>query len=612
MKKIAGKLWPVIILTGSMICIPLQAHAEEGIDCSKNSAKALNKAAQPYKEAIQKAATRYDVKQTLIKAVMAGGSCFDQTKVSPTGAIGLMQLTPATAMRFGAFDMSDQEANIDAGTRYLRYLLDRYQGSIAEVLAAYRADEGWEWSHETIHSNFQDVQEPVSKTLDILLKLANNKKANRQAKKELKTWEASAESYQQALLAIPPTPAQKALAAWYQSRLTKVHYARTPEARSCGGFSSKSLDQKAAPYDAIIKQAAKRYGVSPGLVKSVIAAESCYREMVVSPKGASGLMQLMPETAAELGVLDIFDPEENINAGTRYLSWLVKYYGGSITHAIAAYNAGAGRIPQGAPVTISFAETRGYINTVLTHLTKLADSKKSIQQAQLLLADWKQADLEYQAALRGETLAVAPEEAVPAEDAPPTVQTEQPEMVLAAWRNVKTAAPAQAVPEAQANVQLIPASATTQDIVQVKRISTVETTITPQAISASAQAPVAMAVPTQAPTAVPVEMPAPTQTPPEDPVPLVEQQPVPATGLLDCRSMPTALLAQTQQQGSGRYAAFFYPVQPGETLGSIAQKLDVNLQDIIQLSNLQPGSLPKPGSLLRVAECSRTLGNPMP
>lgn len=599
-----------------MICIPLQGHAEEGVDCSKSSAKALNKAAQPYKDAIQKAATRYDVKQSLIKAVMAGGSCFDQTKVSSTGAIGLMQLTPATAMRFGAFDMSDQDANIDAGTRYLRYLMDRYQGSIAEVLAAYRADEGWKGPKETIHSNFVDIQEPVATTLDILLKLANNKKANRQAKTLLKTWEESAESYQHALLALPPTPAQKALAAWYQSRLVKVHYARTPDARSCGGFSSKTLNNKAAPYDAIIKQAAKRHGVSPALIKSVIAAESCYREMVVSPKGASGLMQLMPETAAELGVLDIFDPEENINAGTRYLSWLIRYYGGSVTHAIAAYNAGAGRIPQGAPVTISFTETRGYINTVLTHLTKLESSKQSAQQAQLMLADWKQAELEYQAALRGETLAVAPEETpaeatTPGKDAQPTAQTEQqPEVVLAAWRNAQAAAaaPTQAIPEAQAaNVQLIPASAAQDDIVRVKRISTAVANLPTAETPSTAQTPAAVQTAMAPPEQIPAESLPPAQAPVETAIPMVEQQPAPTTGLLDCSTMPASLLAQTQQQGSGRYAAFFYPVQPGETLGSIAQKLDVNLQDIIQLSSLQPGSLPRPGSLLRVAECSRTL-----
>ncbi|MBU2003849.1 MAG: transglycosylase SLT domain-containing protein [Gammaproteobacteria bacterium] len=552
-----------IIFATGMACTPLHLHAGETTVCPLNSAKALNQAAQPYNEAIQKAAKRYAVKPALIKAVIAGGSCFDPVKVSPKGAVGLMQLLPATAVRFGALDITDPHANIDAGARYLSYLLKRYQGSIAEVLAAHAADEGWEGSYETIHSLFQDTREPVTRTLGILLKLDNGKKTNRHAKALLKTWEKSAEAYQHALLASPPSPAAKAFATWYKSRLTKVHYPRTPDARSCGGFSAKTLSQKAAPYEAIIKQAAKRHGVNIALIKSVIAAESCYREMVVSPKGASGLMQLMPETAAELGVLDIFDPEENINAGTRYLGWLVRYYGGSVTHAIAAYNAGPGRITLGAPVTIEFTETRGYINTVLTHLTKLESNQKALQYNQLLLAAWNQAELEYQAALRGETLPTIPAE------------TGQPSVILAYLRNEGTAGTPPAVATPLANVHLIP-TAPHQDIVRVKRISSA--------------------------VVFPVEMPALAMQP---------QALVPAT-LPDCSALPTTLLAQTQQQGSGRYAAFFYPVQPGETLELIAQKLEANVQDIIRLGKLLPDSLPKAGNLLRVAECFRPPEPPVP
>lgn len=561
MKKIAPKFWLSIIFATGMACTPLHLHAGETTACPLNSAKALNQAAQPYNEAIQKAAKRYAVKPALIKAVIAGGSCFDPVKVSPKGAVGLMQLLPATAVRFGALDITDPQANIDAGARYLSYLLKRYQGSIAEVLAAHAADEGWEGLYETIHSHFQDNHQPITRTLDILLKLDNGKKANRHAKALLKTWEKSAKAYQLALLASPPSPAAKAFATWYKSRLTKVHYPRTPDARSCGGFSAKTLSQKAAPYEAIIKQAAKRHGVNIALIKSVIAAESCYREMVVSPKGASGLMQLMPETAAELGVLDIFDPEENINAGTRYLGWLVRYYGGSVTHAIAAYNAGPGRITQGAPVTIEFTETRGYINTVLTHLTRLEGNKNAVENAYLLLANWQQTEREYQAALRGETLAATPVEMIPTAAAfpanlLPASQTGQPAVVLAYLRSVRT-------------------------------VSTDEPVTTPMEVP-TAQADAAMPAPAEQPQAT-----------------------TPAT-LPDCSALPTTLLAQTQQQGSGRYAAFFYPVQPGETLELIAQKLEANVQDIIRLGKLLPDAQPKAGNLLRVAECSRPPEQPVP
>ena len=440
------------------------------------------------------------------------------------------------------------------------------------MLAAHAADEGWEGNDETLHSSAQDIQEPVTRTLDILLKLDNRKKANRQAKALLKTWKKSAKAYQQALLASPQTRAHQIFAAWYQSRMEKVHYPRTSDARSCGGFSAKTLTNKAAPYESIIQKAAKRHGVNTALVKSVIAAESCYREMVVSPKGASGLMQLMPETAAELGVMDIFDPEENINAGTRYLGWLVRYYGGSYTHAIAAYNAGPGRIIQETPVTIEFAETRGYINTVLTHLTRLETNPKSTEQAQSLLADWRQAELVYQAALRGETLPVTPAEAIAA-DEPATTEnipaTGQPAVILASYREVKTADSAQPIPANTVNAHLLPTSAS-QDIVRVKRITST--------VIATAET-----------------VPPATQTPAVQPA-----------SLLDCNDIPTPLTAQTQQQGNGRYSAFFYTTGNGETLEKIATKLQANVQDIMRLNNLQPDAAIRPGSRFRVAECTRS------
>lgn len=141
--------------------------------------------------------------------------------------------------------------------------------------------------------------------MDTSFKLDNNKKANRQAQALLKTWGKSEETYRAALAVVPESTAAKAAKVWFQSRVASVHYPRTSEARGCGGFSAKSLQEKAAPYEKMIQTSAKRYGVNPALVKSVMAAESCYREMVVSYKGASGLMQLMPETAAELGVMDI-------------------------------------------------------------------------------------------------------------------------------------------------------------------------------------------------------------------------------------------------------------------------------------------------------------------
>lgn len=118
-----------------------------------------------------------------------------------------------------------------------------------------------------------------------------------------------------------------------------------------------------APYREFVKAASTRYAVDEELINSVIAAESNFDPKAISRKNARGLMQLLPETAARYGVHDIFDPRENIDAGTHFLSELLKQYNNDLALALAAYNAGPQRVTQLGRVP-PYHETVSYVRRV--------------------------------------------------------------------------------------------------------------------------------------------------------------------------------------------------------------------------------------------------------
>lgn len=142
-----------------------------------------------------------------------------------------------------------------------------------------------------------------------------------------------------------------------------------------GLWSGAGAGGSTSAFDELIAAAGNKYGVSTSLIKGVVQSESSFDPNAVSSAGAKGLMQLMDATAQGLGVTNSFDPAQNIDGGTRFLSYLLRKYDGSAPVALAAYNAGPGRLDQlgiSSEQDLSDKygnlpqETQNYIRKVLT------------------------------------------------------------------------------------------------------------------------------------------------------------------------------------------------------------------------------------------------------
>jgi len=138
------------------------------------------------------------------------------------------------------------------------------------------------------------------------------------------------------------------------------------------GFYAKTVNTD--QYDSLIKQHSFNHGVDPTLVKAVMKAESNFNSQAVSPKGAQGLMQLMPDTARHMRVYDPFDPDDNIRGGTKYLRLLDDTFQGNLELILAAYNAGPNRVKEHNMNVPPFEETRNFIKRVKHFYNKLKNT----------------------------------------------------------------------------------------------------------------------------------------------------------------------------------------------------------------------------------------------
>jgi soluble lytic murein transglycosylase-like protein len=164
---------------------------------------------------------------------------------------------------------------------------------------------------------------------------------------------------------------------WALGQEATPHRGHVPVSSSRTRSTSKQrapLVSKPTPFDAMISEAAARYGVRPALVRAVVMVESAFKPDAVSRAGAGGLMQLMPATARDLGVDDVFDPASNVDGGTRYLAGLLRMFNDE-SLALAAYNAGPGRVARAGRRIPRIPETEAYVRAVLALAGEIEESR---------------------------------------------------------------------------------------------------------------------------------------------------------------------------------------------------------------------------------------------
>jgi len=145
-----------------------------------------------------------------------------------------------------------------------------------------------------------------------------------------------------------------------------------------GEHYDSALLAKSALYDPIIERAAAAAAVEPNLLRAVIVVESGFNSRAVSKRGAVGLMQLMPATARRFGVLDLYDPRQNVRAGAVYLKFLIDRFGHDLRLALAAYNAGEEAVTRNGGQIPPYSETQAYVPRVLGIYHRLAEQARAI------------------------------------------------------------------------------------------------------------------------------------------------------------------------------------------------------------------------------------------
>jgi hypothetical protein len=176
------------------------------------------------------------------------------------------------------------------------------------------------------------------------------------------------------------------------NKVVKTSYSRLTMSAgdSMGGFTTGDND-----VDSFIIDSCKRYNIDPLLIYAQMHQESSFKKKATSYKGASGLMQLMPATARRFGVTKIYDPQQNIDAGVKYMRWLLDKFGGDVVLALAGYNAGEGAVMKYGNNVPPYRETREYVRRITGRYTSIRNpnyirSVKKVTEAQAVKLESKE------------------------------------------------------------------------------------------------------------------------------------------------------------------------------------------------------------------------------
>jgi soluble lytic murein transglycosylase-like protein len=146
------------------------------------------------------------------------------------------------------------------------------------------------------------------------------------------------------------------------------------------GWPEVNISQPKDQVVALINEVAARHGLDPLFVQSIVAVESAFQEHALSPKGAIGLMQVMPETAKRFGISDLFQDQNNLEAGATYLSWLMQHFDSRLDLVLAGYNAGEGAVSAYGNTVPPYPETQLYVDKVLATYMELRGQSERTQR----------------------------------------------------------------------------------------------------------------------------------------------------------------------------------------------------------------------------------------